>query len=77
MKNIGPAVIGTTIYLIFYTMMPSLGIAMNLIFLFFFIGNALLIYMVYVVLKYGKAPKKTFEEGYWYDDLNKKFEKEV
>ena len=77
MKNIQAAVIGTTIFLIAYTLSPSLGVTMNLIFLMFVIGNGLLLYMVYVVLKYGEAPKKTFEEGYWYSDLDKKFEKEV
>ena len=73
MERIKPVVIGVTIYLFIFAMTPSLGLVYDLIFTLFMIGNFLLIYMVYVVLKYGVASKKKFNDGYWYEDVDRPF----
>ncbi|MEQ8927220.1 MAG: hypothetical protein RLO81_15470 [Fulvivirga sp.] len=73
MKPIKWTVIGVTIYLMFYAMMPFVNVAYAVVFLLFLIGNALLLFMVYDVLKNGEAPTKKFDDGYWYSDINKKY----
>ncbi|QSE97073.1 hypothetical protein [Fulvivirga lutea] len=73
MKPIKWTVIGISIYVFFYAMIPLLNIAYALGFLLFLIGNALFLYMVYEVLKNGKESNKKFDEGYWYSDVDKKY----
>ena len=71
----GISVILTTIYLLIYAMTPSFGWAFDLIFALFVVGNLLVLWMVYSVLKHGKDPGKKWSEGHWYDDLDRQFSK--
>ena len=73
MKDIGKLVIAVSVFVGVYSMMPSLGVMYDIIFLTFLVANALLIYMVYAVLKYGQDPGVEFDEGYWYSDVDKKY----
>jgi|AntAceMinimDraft_12_1070368.scaffolds.fasta_scaffold124351_2 hypothetical protein len=73
MKPIKFTVIAVTIYLFVYAAMPFAGAGYNIMFFFFLIGNFLLLYMVYSVLKWGIAPKEKFDDGYWYSDIKKKY----
>lgn len=73
MKPIKFTVIGVTVYLMIYSVLPVMNVAYAIMFLFFVIGNVLLLYMVYDVLKNGEDPKKKFSDGHWYSDVNKKY----
>lgn len=77
MKPIKFIVVGMTIYLALFTMMPVLNVAYAILFFFFCIGNALFLYMVYSVLKHGIDPKKKFSDGYWYSDIDKQYSKDA
>jgi hypothetical protein len=67
MKSV-PLVVG---FVTFYAMLFQVAIYMdwpdNIIFGMFFLSPFLLLYMVYVILKYGKPSSYTFEERF-YDD---------
>ena len=67
MKSV-PLVVG---FVTFYAMLFQVAIYMawpdNIIFGMFFLSPFLVIYMVYVILKYGKPSAYTFEERF-YDD---------
>ena len=56
--------------LMIYTLTPVMGFSWAVVFNFFLIMNALLIWMVIRILKDGIAPKLTFEEQ-WYEDQPK------
>ncbi len=73
MRPIRFTVIGVTFYLFLYTLAPVLSPAYILMFILFLVGNTLLLYMIYIVLKHGKAPKEKWNDGYWYSDINKKY----
>lgn len=77
MKNVGTVIGITTFYLMVYAMTPSLGIAYDIVFGLFCIGNLLFLYMVYVILKYGDEPKKKWSEGNWYADVDKVYSKDA
>ncbi len=68
MKNIKVPVFGTSAFLLIYVIAVGLNMNYPLIFTMFMIGQALVIYMVYSVLKFGEDPGKKFDEGHWYDD---------
>jgi len=75
MKPIKPIVIAVTVFLFLYAAMPFAGVGYNLMLFFFLIGNFLLLYLVYSVLKFGIAPKEKFDDGYWYSDVKKQYSK--
>lgn len=58
-----------TIFLLVYQSSPFLGFSDDLIVAMFVTLPLLTIWMVYSVLKHGEMSNKTFEEGYFYDDL--------
>jgi len=57
----------TTGFLCFYTITPFIGVPAALISTFFLMINAMFLWMVYRVLKFGVPSGKTFKES-WYDD---------
>lgn len=59
----------TTLYLFFFQLSPYFRVPDEVIIAMFIFAPFLLIYMVYVVLKFGKPSKFTFEERF-YDDLD-------
>lgn len=54
-----------TLFALFYAVAPYLGIGYEYMVLMFFAAPFLLLYMVYAILKYGKASGHTFEERYY------------
>ena len=69
MKKLPIAITVVTLYLLIFQAAPFVGIPDRLIFLMFIISPFLVIAMVYVILKYGKPSKFTFDERF-YDDLD-------
>ncbi len=70
MKEIRNVVIGTTLFLVIYSLLPAFDVKFSLIFFLFAVGNILVINMVFRVLKFGKASSKRFTEQ-WYEDQKK------
>ena len=66
-----PAVIITiaTLYLFFFHLSPYLNVPDEVIVTLFILAPFLIVYMVYVVLRFGEPSKHTFEERF-YDDLD-------
>jgi hypothetical protein len=64
-----PAIIITiaTLYLFFFRLSPYISVPEEFIIAMFVIAPFLLIYMVYVVLKYGKPSNYTFDERFYED----------
>lgn len=58
-----------TVFMLFYNLSPYIGIPDQVIIAMFIASPFILIYMVYVVLKFGKSSKFTFEEKF-YDDVD-------
>jgi len=77
MKPIKLLVIAATVFLFFYAAMPHAGAGYNLMFSLFIVGNFLLLYLVYSVLKFGVTPKEKFDDDYWYSDMKKQYSKEI
>ncbi|NNC82314.1 MAG: hypothetical protein HKN79_01955 [Flavobacteriales bacterium] len=73
MRKIAPLVIGMTVFVFFFAMTPILGMEYGFINALFLIGNVMVIYMVYAVLRFGEAPKEKFDDGYWYSDIDRSF----
>jgi hypothetical protein len=72
MKPIRFIVLLTTTYLFGYSLTPYIdSIPTIIIFSLWFFGTFLLIYMVVAVLVKGIPSKRTFEEGYWYEDRDR------
>ena len=70
MKNVSIIVTLVSLFAFFYQISPYIGVPDSVIAIMFFISPVLLIYMVYVILKYGKKPKHTFEERFYEDVEN-------
>jgi len=64
-----PAVIISlaTFYLLFFKASPFIGIPDEAIIAMFILSPFIVIYMAYVILKYGKPSKHTFEERFYED----------
>ena len=67
MKNVCFVVAVVTLFAIFYHISPYVGLSDRLIFFMFLIAPFLVLYMVYVILKYGKPSEHTFEERFYED----------
>lgn len=74
MKPIKSLVIAVTVFLLIYAVMPHARAGYNLMFSLFLLGNFLLLYLVFKVLKFGVAPKEKFDDGYWYSDVDKQYD---
>ena len=65
-----PIVIGiVTLYALLFQLTPYIGIPVSTIFGMFLFSPLIVIYMAYVILKYGKPSQHTFEERF-YDDYD-------
>ncbi len=60
-------VILVTLYALVFQASPWLGFSDGLIFTMFFLSPFLMIYMVYMVLRFGEASRHTFDDRF-YDD---------
>ena len=59
----------STIYLVIFQLSPHLGIPDEAIIAMFILSPIIVIYMAYVILKYGKPSKHSFEEKF-YEDID-------
>jgi hypothetical protein len=57
----------STLYLIIFQVSPYIGIPGEAIIAMFILSPFIVIYMAYVILKYGKPSKHTFEERFYED----------
>lgn len=64
-----PAIVITlaTLYLLFFKASPYIGLPDEAIIAMFILAPFFVIYMVYVILKYGRPSKFTFEERFYED----------
>jgi threonine/homoserine/homoserine lactone efflux protein len=62
-------VILTTVFLLVFTAMSQLDFSLQIMNLMFFLGNALILWMVYEVLTDKYSTKKEFKD--WYEDRPK------
>ena len=69
MKNLSIVISVVTLYALFFQLTPYMDISANIIFGMFLLSPLLIIYMAYVILRYGKPSKYTFEERF-YDDYD-------
>ena len=60
-----------TLFVILYHASPYIGIPDEVILAMFILSPIVVIYMAYVILKYGKPSQHTFEERF-YDDYDYK-----
>ena len=60
-----------TLYVLLFHSSPLMGIPDEFIIAMFILSPVVVIYMVYVILKYGKPSGNTFEERF-YDDFDYK-----
>ena len=67
MKKVHFAILFATLYLVIFHLSPYLGISIEVIFLMLVLSPFVVISMAYVILKYGKPSKFTFEQRF-YDD---------
>ena len=71
MKKPAIVIAFATLFVIFYNASPYINIPDEVIIAMFILSPVIMIYMVYVILKYGKPSKHTFEERF-YDDYDYK-----
>lgn len=66
-KTVNQVVIGVTIFLFFFAALATFNPSYDLMFILFMVGQFLVPYMVFVVLRYGTESKKKFEESFYED----------
>jgi len=69
MKKVPVVITIATLYALFFQLTPYIGIPDRLIFGIFLLSPFVVLYMAYVILKYGKPSAYTFEERF-YDDYD-------
>ena len=69
MKKVCIAITLATLYLFFYTLSPHIGIPDQFIIALFILSPLVVGSMVYIILKYGKPSKFSFDERF-YEDLD-------
>jgi hypothetical protein len=75
MKKPAVVISFATLFMVFYNLSPYIGIPDEAIIAMFILSPIILIYMVYIILRFGKPSKYTFEEKF-YDDLDYSREKD-
>ena len=69
MKKLPVVITIVTLYGLLFQLTPYMGIPANIIFGMFLLSPFLVTYMVYLILRFGKPSKYTFEERF-YDDYD-------
>ena len=69
MKKIWIIITLATVYLFFYKLAPYIGLPDQVIIVLFILSPFVIISMAYIILKYGKPSKYSFDERF-YDDLD-------
>ena len=67
MKRVQVVITFVTLFAVVYHSAPYIGIPDTAIFVMFLISPFLVLYMAYVILKYGKPSEYTFDERYYED----------
>jgi hypothetical protein len=67
MKKTTGVIAFATLYLIVFQLAPFIRLADEIIIAMFILSPFVLVYMVYVVLKYGKPSPHTFDEKFYED----------
>jgi hypothetical protein len=67
MKKVWIVIFLVTLFAVFYNISPFIGVPDKAIIAMFFISPAAVLFMVYVILKYGEPSGATFDEKF-YDD---------
>lgn len=70
MKKVSIVITLVTLFAVFYQLSPYAGIPDKCIMGMFIASRFLVLYMAYVILKYGKPSGYTFDERF-YDDVDK------
>lgn len=68
MKKPAIVIAFATLYVLLFHSSPFIGIPDELIIAMFILSPFIVVYMVYVVLKYGKPSDHTFDERFYEDD---------
>ena len=74
MKKPGIVISLAIFYLLFFQASPYIGIPDEAIIAMFMLSPFVVIYLAYVILKYGKPSKYTFEERFYEDHDYKRTE---
>ena len=69
MKKVPATITFVTLFAVFYHIAPFINVPDKLIYGMFLVSPFLVLYMAYVILKYGKPSGHTFKDRY-YDDLD-------
>ena len=69
MKTVPLVITLVTLFAIIYQIAPYIGFSYNAVLCMFLIAPFLVIFMVYVILKYGKPSGNTFDEKF-YEDID-------
>jgi hypothetical protein len=72
MKSYQIAIWVTTLYLVFYTLTPSLNIASQITIALFFGSPFIVTWMVLSILIQAEPSQKTLTDGSWYEDYTPK-----
>lgn len=67
MKKMWVVITLVTLFAVFYHMSPFIGVSDNAIIVMFILSPFLVLYMAYVILKYGKPSRYTFDERLYED----------
>lgn len=65
MKKVSVVVTLVTLFAVFYNVSPFIGVPDKAILAMFCLSPFLVVYMVYVILKYGKPSGATFDEKFY------------
>lgn len=76
-QTVNYVVIGVTIYLFFFAALNAFDPSYDLMFILFMLGQLLVPYMVYVVLKYGIESDKKFEDNFYEDSSMRRVKEEI
>ena len=71
MKKVPIVVTLATLYAVFFQIAPHIGVGDEAMFTMFFLSPFVVLYMAYVILKYGPPSGNTFDERF-YDDWDYK-----
>ncbi len=67
MRKVSVVVTIVSLFALFYQLSPFIGVGDDAILFMFSISPVLVVYMAYVILKYGKPSGKTFDEQFYED----------
>jgi len=73
-QSVNTVVIGVSLFLFLFAALTPLNASYDLMFALFMIGQFLVPYMVYVVLRHGTESKKEFSSNFYEDVAGKSYQ---